>query len=142
VQAVPASILEPDSGSEGGFALILTDIVAQTVVFADRPDRFAGTVPTSDVVDAVNELAQNGDPANAALVGQLPDGSEEIVIVELLSAELGDGGLTYDVRLLGADTELSFGLEAEPLSDFTGRRDYGASTLFVDDIWCLLDGRC
>jgi len=70
----------PKPGETWRFVLTLTDQAAQTLYFADRPDRLVGTMPTREVLDRLGFTPE--DPPNAAIVAQTA-GGEEVLVVEL-----------------------------------------------------------
>jgi hypothetical protein len=89
-----------------GKTITLTGVSPQTVIFADRPDRMAGTVPTKTMVDdlAKGKDSLEKDPSNASLAS-IVDGKEVVTVVGL--------DLTYDIKVLdgtvpraGAETTL------------------------------------
>ena len=104
--------------------------------FANRPDRDVGTIPTADAIDAFNT---DEVPPNAALVGQVGDGTEEIVVVEILSGEVAPdtGALTYQVIVLGDASELGMELEGAPVTAVAEAREHVSISFFIDD-WCVI----
>lgn len=135
VLSYQSSVLEPVAGEDGVYTLTLSGAGDQAVYFGDRPNRFAGTIATADLIAGISDIS---DPVNAALDGQLPDGSEEIVIVEIRSGDVdvAAGTLTLTVGLLGADTDFGYDFEPEPTSDVADGRAYGTTQLFIDSANC------
>jgi hypothetical protein len=97
-----------------GKTITLTGVSPQTVIFADRPDRMAGTVPTKTMVDdwAKGKDSLEKDPPNASLAS-IVDGKEVVTVVELTNPKLDGKNLTYDIKVLdgtvpqaGAETTL------------------------------------
>lgn len=101
--------------------LKLSGISPSTIVFSDRPGRFAGHIPT-DVFNAHWSAGKNSfesDPPNATLSIADPSVPDEIVVV-LKNPRLAGEDLTYDVEVLeGAQS-----VEGGPVSlfiDIVGR---------------------
>lgn len=131
VQTAAGGVWEPDPDEDGRFLLRLTDTIAHTVYFSDRPERITGVVPTGQFLDALGFTPVN--PPNAALVAQTNTG-EEVVIVELFDPVYNetDATLVYRARLL-AD------YDGEGLGQLGAQRsaslpeDFGPASLFIDD---------
>ena len=88
-----------ESGAKAGTArLTLHQPVGETVYFAERPNRVAGTVALEGFLQILAQEA--ADPLNAALVIDRPEG-DAVVIVELLDGTVDAAGtVLYDVRVL------------------------------------------
>jgi hypothetical protein len=97
--------------------LTLLGINEETIFFSDRPERIAGKVYTSDVVENWGMGKNNfeEDPPNATLS---IFGEEEIadLIIELRNPKLEEDKLTYDIAVLEGE-----------IPDFNGE-----ATLFID----------
>jgi hypothetical protein len=129
-----------------GQTLTLTGVSLTSIVFADRPVRAAGHLPTEALLDEWTSGDFGKDPPNATVSVLSKDGATaHDVVVELRSPHLEGDKLTFDVRVLegdlaGADGPASIfvdiiGMPFTPLS-FAGvaRRSarraywYGAAT--------------
>ena len=140
----PRGPTTPDAGmSEGGtsepegnaeYGLALAQGLGPSRYFSDRPERIVGTVPTAQFLDALGSTPAN--PPNAALVGDLGGGDEEVLVVELLAARYDEAThtVTYDVRILAEHqrVDMAFRTNLHPGSTHPGAT-YGSSHLFLDD---------
>jgi hypothetical protein len=141
VQTGGATTLTPGTGDV--HTLTITGVTAQTLYFADRPNRVTGAVPTGTFVGAWAQ-AFGDSPPNATLIGH-PEGggdTEEAVVVELLEAsyDAGSATLTYQVRILDVEEIVDRTFEKEPLTVLDAPRQYAEAHLFIDDddcIYCL-----
>ena len=89
------------SGTFQGDRLTLDDVTAQTVFFADRPERVAGHLPLRQFVDQWTQGANSfkSNPPNASLAF-LAAGVESAVVLELHDPVLEAGRLSFRVRVL------------------------------------------
>jgi hypothetical protein len=71
------------------------------IVFADRPHRAAGAIPSAQLIQNWDEGADSfaSDPPNAALVGE-HDGQPVSLIVELTNPKLAEGNIKFDYKLI------------------------------------------
>ncbi len=125
-----------DNG-DGTFQLTLLNAPAQTVFFADRPDRTVGALPTERFLEVLGFDA--GNPPNAALVIQVDAGNTDVIVFELMvpvyDAEVAS--LTYTATLLeGFDQfiETGVGFVEEPLTADALPQEFGSSSLFIDSL--------
>ncbi len=139
VQSAPNSTITPllDAASGATHELALTGggNVDQAAYVGDRPNRTVGTIPHTDVMDLIG--VESGNPPKAVLVAQTPDGSKEVVVVEIISGVVHvTGDMVYRVSLLTDDTGLDLELEGEPVSVVTDVQNYDTSHLFIfiDDL--------
>lgn len=90
--------------------LTLKGISPNTIIFADRPKRLAGHVPTEAVVQdwAEGRDSFEKDPPNADLSTFSPQGAKNVV-VELKNPVLKADTLTYDVKILEGKMDASGG---------------------------------
>lgn len=125
--ATPVVVAPPD------YLLTLRDGLGQTLFFSDRPDRIVGTVPTEGFIEGLGFSPIN--PPNAALVADLGNGDEEVLIVELTNPQYDQElrTLTYDVTLLEEFDRIDMQFETDPHGGEPGAQTYGASHLFIDD---------
>lgn len=132
----------PDSGA--AYTLTLSRGLGQTLFFSNRPERIVGAVPTPRFLDALGFSPDN--PPNAALVADLGNGDEEILVVELFNPTYDDAShtATYDVRILDDLARIDMSFTDSPHTGPHPTATYGASHLFVDDcpddVYCCLDG--
>jgi hypothetical protein len=100
--------------------LTLHGVSPTTVVFADRPQRLAGHVPTGalieDWADGTSSFAK--DPPNADF-SVLREGTPANTVVELKNPSLRGETLTYDVRVLEGEVPAA-GAEASLFIDIIG----------------------
>lgn len=89
------------SGVFEGDRLSLDDVAAQTVYFADRPERVAGHMPLRQFVDQWTQGANSfkSNPPNASLAF-LAAGVESAVVLELHEPLLEGTRLSFRVRVL------------------------------------------
>jgi hypothetical protein len=82
--------------------LTLTGVTPHSIVFADRPVRSAGHMPTADVLEEWKASDTFGkDPPNATVSAFAKDGSSVRDVVVVLKAPKLDGDqLTFDVDVL------------------------------------------
>ena len=138
VQTGMSSTIQPleEAGTGGAtHELTLREGPDQTIFFANRPDRVVGTVPSADAIDVLTADHPDGPP-NAALVGHREDGTEEIIVLELMSGYFDPETheVHYEVVLLADYEELNFDLEQTPVPDVDETREFGVTTLFIDDV--------
>jgi hypothetical protein len=122
---------------DGSYQLILLNAPAQTVFFADRPERIAGTISTARFLEVLG--FDESDPPNAALVIQVDDEQTEVVVFALTAStyDAATDSLTYTATLLeGFDqfVETAVGFVEEPLAAGALPTEFGPSSLFIDDI--------
>ena len=134
VQSFAGGTYRPKAGEAGVYELTLTGGTGQTVYFADRPGRDAGTVPTPRFLDS---LGFGGDPPNAALVAQT-DAGEDVLVVELTAASLDEAGgtLTYEARPLAGEAGERLASLAARQADQELADSFGAASLFIDGGGC------
>jgi hypothetical protein len=107
LEMVPSLIVMNSAGATlSGQTLTLTGVTPNSIIFADRPVRSAGHVPTTQVLeewtDAGGSFAK--DPPNATVSALAADGTPlRDVVVELRSPRLQGDRLTFDVRVLEGD---------------------------------------
>jgi hypothetical protein len=147
VDMVPSLfVMNARSAGLQGQTLTLAGVSPTSIVFADRPVRAAGHLPTDALLDEWTSGDFAKDPPNATVSVLSKDGATaHDIVVELRSPHLEGNKLTLDVRVLdgdlaGADGPASIfvdiiGMPLTPLS-FAGvaRRSaqraywYGAAT--------------
>jgi hypothetical protein len=133
----------PEPGTAGAYTLTLSQGLGQTLFFSNRPERIVGAVPTPRFIDALGFSPDN--PPNAALVADLGNGDEEILVVELSAPTYDEvtKTATYEVRILDDTDRVDMAFNEDPQTGPHAAADYGASHLFVDDCpdttYCCLD---
>ena len=143
IQHAGATTLAPGTGDV--HTLTMTNVLAQTIYFTDRPARLSGTEPTASFVETFNQAFVDSAP-NATLIGHLEAGAaeEEAVVLTLLSAsyDAATSTLTYEVSLLDAESIGDRAFEQEPLTVLDAPREYAEAHLFIDDeedlAFCLI----
>ncbi len=113
-----ASYLGVVSGTSGSVddAALRIDGVEGILVFTDRPERQALTIPL-DLADAL-EAGFIGDPPNAVLSVLEAEGPENTVVELTDVLDVGDSSITFAYSALGG--ELRSG-------------DFGPASLFIDE---------
>jgi len=133
-----ASTITAPPNDRSNVSITIADTDRQSVVFGDRPSRLVAAIDTQTVIDFLADVATN-DPANLAIVGHLPDGNVEILIIETLDANVEpNGGYVFlKGRLLeGFDapdliSNISNGMTFSQLDE---NRSYESIDVFVDDV--------
>jgi hypothetical protein len=97
-----ASTLSVNPNDRSSVIVTIADADSQSVVFGDRPSRLVAVIDTQTVIDFLADVATN-DPANLAIVGHLPEGTVEILVIETLDANIepNSGYVSLEGRLLG-----------------------------------------
>ncbi len=103
----------------GDGTMTLRGVSESTIAFSDRPERLAGSMPTSNFVPLWSEGSNSflKDPPNATL-SVLDGDSVSSVVVVLRNPRLAGSNLTYDIEFL----------EGAPIAG------NGAASLFIDII--------
>jgi hypothetical protein len=135
IQTFDAGVWTPGSGGAAAGTLTLNGVGPHTVYFADRPGRRTGLESTTYFLADPGVFVAD-DPPNAALVATAEDGSEAVVLVELLTGSYDPttGVLTYDASPLSDAS-------SDVLSSFARRQataeaelSFGPGSLFVDSV--------
>jgi len=123
----------PTPGGGGEYLLTLDGHHGGTVYFSDRPARIFGDAPTQAFLDGLGFSPSN--PPNAALVTQTEDGTEEVVVLELLAPTYDEATatLTYGATILAE-------YEGDGLTHVAAQQQggevpetFGRASLFIDD---------
>jgi hypothetical protein len=105
VEMVPSLfVMNAHGASLQGQTLTLAGVSPTSIVFADRPVRAAGHLPTEALLDewTTGDFAKDAPNATVSVLGR--DGvSAHDVVVELRSPHLDGDRLTFDVRVLEGD---------------------------------------
>ena len=110
-----------------GNVLTMTDVGANSIVFADRPYRAAGHVLTKDFLKEWDEGSDSfaKDPPNATIsVLSADGGSVEDAVVVLKSPKLEGGNLSFEVSVLEGGLSKATG-PASLFIDWFAARGYG-----------------
>jgi hypothetical protein len=125
-------------GEPGVYLLTLFAPSGQTVYFSDRPDRIVGTQPTDQFLDRLGFTPY--EPPNAAAVVQTPDGTRDVLVVELFNpvysrsfAEDGGDVLTYEARVLDAYPGEDLAHWSAQADDDQLPQEFTDISLFIDD---------
>jgi len=143
VEMVPSLfVMNAHGASLQGQTLTLAGVSPTSIVFADRPVRAAGHLPTEALLDewTTGDFAKDAPNATVSVLSK--DGvSAHDVVVELRSPHLEGDRLTFDVRVLegdlaGADGPAAvfvdiIGLPFTPLSFCRRGPAHGAARLLV-----------
>lgn len=123
-EVVPSLIVFNARGASlQGDKLVLSGIVPNSIVFADRPVRAAGHDTTAHIVEDWNKGSDNfaKDPPNATVSAFTKDGSGvKDAVVVLKSPKLEGDKLTFDVDVLEGDLNGADG-SAAVFIDIIGR---------------------
>src|SRR5205085_12596168 len=105
VDMVPSLfVMNARGGTLQGQTLTLSGVSPTSIVFADRPVRAAGHLPTEALLDEWSSGDFAKDPPNATVSVLSKDGATaHDVVVELRSPHLEGDKLTFDVRVLEGD---------------------------------------
>jgi hypothetical protein len=105
VEMVPSLfVMNARGASLQGQTLTLAGVSPTSIVFADRPVRAAGHLPTDALLEewTTGDFAKDAPNATVSVLGK--DGlSAHDVVVELKSPHLEGDRLTFDVRVLEGD---------------------------------------
>src|SRR6478609_2130521 len=105
VDMVPSLfVVNAHGASLQGQTLTLAGVSPTSIVFADRPVRAAGHLPTEALLDewTTGDFAKDAPNATVSVLGK--DGvSARDIVVELKSPHLEGDRLTFDVRVLEGD---------------------------------------
>ena len=105
VEMVPSLfVMNARGASLQGQTLTLAGVSATSIVFADRPVRAAGHIPTEALLEewTTGDFAKDAPNATVSVLSK--DGlSAHDVVVELRSPHLEGDRLTFDVRVLEGD---------------------------------------
>jgi hypothetical protein len=105
VEMVPSLfVMNAHGASLQGQTLTLAGVSSTSIVFADRPVRAAGHLPTEALLDewTTGDFAKDAPNATVSVLSK--DGvSAHDVVVELRSPRLEGDRLTFDVRVLEGD---------------------------------------
>ena len=111
-----------------GNKLTLSDVSANSIVFADRPVRAAGHVLTSEFIKQwdVGNNSFAKDPPNATISVMSSDGtSVNDAVVVLKSPKLEGGQLTFEVSVLEGDLANATGPASLFIDWFAARGGFG-----------------
>jgi len=145
VQLADSGTWVPKPDEDGVYLLTLSGTGEQTLYFSDRPDRIVGTLPTDEFLNALGFTPV--EPPNAAVVVTTPDGTRDVLVVELFNPvytrTFGEGGeelLTYEAIVL--NTYTGEGLEewVPQADDDQLPSEFTNVSLFIDD--CADIGGC
>lgn len=138
VQLADSGTWEPKPGEDGVYLLTLAGTGEQTLYFSDRPDRIVGTVPTDQFLDALGFTPV--EPPNAAVVVTTPDGTRDVLVVELFNPvytrTFGDNGeefLTYEAIVLNSYTGEALEEWVPQADDDQLPSEFTDVSLFIDD---------
>ncbi|MBB3391018.1 hypothetical protein FHT82_003790 [Rhizobium sp. BK275] len=128
-QMVPSLAVLNSAGAklEDG-KLTMTDITANSIVFADRPVRSAGHVLTSEFIKQWGEGTDSfaKDPPNATISVLSSEGdSVADAVVVLKAPKLEGGNLTFEVAVLEGDLAGADGPASLFIDWFAARGPYG-----------------
>lgn len=121
---------------EDEFTLTLNGVATTTIYFSERPDRVVGLMPTIDLLDSLGFTED--DPPNAALVLQLAEGDQEVLIIELIDPDYDAtaGVLTYQAKVLASYDEEALASLAERQTDTEIPAAFDEGSLFIDHHRC------
>ena len=145
VQSAASATLKAETDTT--YRLAMQGHTGGTIYFSDRPERIFGEAPTPVFLENLGFSPDN--PPNAAIVTNSPDGTSDVLVVELTDPtyDATAGELTYGVTVL-EDYEsdgLSFAAAAQ--QDKMLPEELGSTSLFIDDCpdanaACMLNDIC
>jgi hypothetical protein len=96
-------VMDARGASLQGQTLTLAGVSPTSIVFADRPVRAAGHLPTEALLEewTTGDFAKDAPNATVSVLSK--DGAARDVVVELKSPHLDGVLLTFDVRVLEGD---------------------------------------
>ncbi|MDQ3657324.1 MAG: hypothetical protein M3457_19895, partial [Chloroflexota bacterium] len=129
----PVAGATPVAGGGAGYLLTLEGHGGGTVYFSDRPERIFGESPTRQFLDGLG--FPPGNPPNAALVTQVEDGTEDVIVLELLNPTYDEasGTITYGATILDEYTGEGLIHIAARQQDAILPETFGRASLFIDD---------
>lgn len=132
VQGFRAGAFSPKEDAPDEFLLTLQDGLGYTVYFSDRPERQFGAVPTTRFLDGFDFGEEN--PPNAALVMQVADDQEDVVVLELTNPVHDETirAVSYDAKVLGQFDEFAGQVQQEPVTSDALSGQFGTANLFID----------
>lgn len=142
--------LTPTS-KRGTFTLTLSGTDARTVWFADRPDRDAGSLPTSALVNRWRSVGFASDPPNAAVVLHSPvsisDGRVDTFVVELSNPRKQGRQLSFRAQVLDEESANSLSGRLAKHGDRHDREisstpdpiRLGGVSIFIDDAFAFVN---
>src|SRR6187200_2741658 len=122
------AVLNSGRATLSGGKLTMSDVSANSIVFADRPVRAAGHVLTADFIKQWDEGNDSfaKDPPNATISVMSADGSAiEDAVVVLKSPKLEGATLTFDVAVLEGELSAADGPAALFIDWFAARGGFG-----------------
>lgn len=133
VQPFDGGTWVPKPGVDGVFTLTLTGAAAETTYFSDRPERDAGLAPTQQFLDGLGFQPEN--PPNAAIVAQTAEGTEDVLVVELLAPvyDAKAATLTYEAKVLLDYGGRGLSSLAQQQTDYDLAATFGEGSLFIDN---------
>ena len=114
-----------DAAGDGSYQLVLSDVAEDTIAFTDTPHRTVRSMPTAEVVEAI-DVATN--TPNAALQIESPTPVTVILSLTDVTYDADAATLTYPAQVLGEGT----------LGDLTAEGDSPQGS-FVDPV-LFIDG--
>jgi hypothetical protein len=123
----------PIPGGGADYLLTLEGHTGDTVYFSDRPERIFGEAPTQAFLDGLGFSPSN--PPNAAIVTQTDDGTEDVLVVELLnpSYDAAVGTVSYGANILSDYDGAGLAYVAARQQDESLPQTLSNVSLFIDD---------
>lgn len=132
VQHFESGTLEPAADQLDRGVLTLFGASASTIVFADHPSRLTNLLPTEQLPEVLSFDAAN--PPNAALQTRTEDGTEIVLVVELLEPTFDADSRTVTYQVIELAEYSSIGAEfadrVQPLGAMPA--SFGLTSLFID----------
>ncbi len=137
----------PKPGADGTYLLDLAGSAGETLFFSDRPDRIVGTVETEQFLEALGFTPEN--PPNAAVVVRTPEGTRDVLLVELsnpiyIDDIVSPGGVRviYEAQLLEAYDGAGLSPWSTEQQDQELPDTFTDISLFIDDCPDLVPANC
>jgi len=138
VQLAEAGSWAPKPDAPGMYTLRLTGVSSQTLYFSDRPDRIVGAVPNAAFLEGLGFTPET--PPNAAAVVRTPEGTRDVLVIELsnpvLNQTFGDDetiSLQYDARVLEVYVGDNLAVWDAEQQDEELPSEFSDVSLFIDD---------
>ena len=145
VQTAASATLTPET--DATYRLAMQGHTGGTIYFSDRPQRIFGEAPTPIFLENLGFSPDN--PPNAAIVTSTPDGTSDVLVVELTDPAYDAlaGELSYAVTVLEDYTSDGLAFAASAQRNMTLPAELCSTSLFIDDCpdanaACLLDDMC
>jgi hypothetical protein len=117
LQTYGQAVLEPDA-TTGTVTARLHRATGQTMYIAEDPERRAGVLPTGSFLDRL--AASLETPPYAAILGQRADGSQVLVVGQVIEGRVADAGsIEYRLAVVADEVDIDLEVDAQRLTTVT-----------------------